>query len=103
MGDCMPLEQQQWLDEMKTYLMNATNMKEDEAEVFSFRLWQLKDMRGFQRIVTRFNKNAYVECPKCGHMKHLYEHAKKVTDTKTTVYQFSCDHCFNIWLHTVQK
>lgn len=40
-GEQMPFEQQDYIDRLKQYCLDVTNMKEDEAYHFAFRCWQL--------------------------------------------------------------
>ena len=40
-GDQMPKDQQEYIDSIQKYALEATNMKENEAYDFAFRCWQL--------------------------------------------------------------
>lgn len=41
MGECMPVEQQSFIDKIKTECLEKTNMTDQEAWSFGFRCWQL--------------------------------------------------------------
>lgn len=43
MGDCMPKEQFDFIKGIQDKMLDATNMTEDEAWNFAFRVWQMKD------------------------------------------------------------
>lgn len=40
MGDVMPKEQQEFIDELEKYILEASNMDKDEAYQFAFIVWQ---------------------------------------------------------------
>ena len=46
-GDCMPKEQYEAIKAMQEYLLELTNMTEEEALNFAFRCWQLCDSSKF--------------------------------------------------------
>lgn len=60
MSNCMPKEQQQYLDGITNYMLGATNMSESEAKDFAFRIWQFKDSDEFKRLV--FNHPLFSHC-----------------------------------------
>lgn len=41
MGDCIPKEQQEYIEAIKKDCLGRTNMTEQEAWTFGFRCWQL--------------------------------------------------------------
>ena len=41
MGDMMPKEQADYINDIQQYCLDATNMTEQEAYNFAFRCWQL--------------------------------------------------------------
>ena len=47
-GDVMPKEQSDFIEGIQDYMLEASNMKEDEAWDFGFRIWQFQDwLKGY--------------------------------------------------------
>lgn len=58
MGECMPKEQYEYIKSIQDFMLDATNMKENEAWSFAFRCWQIGFKRGmtaneYQKLASR--------------------------------------------------
>lgn len=51
MSDCMPKEQYEHIKAMQDYLLDVTNMTEEDAWNFAFRCWQLCDSSKFIHLL----------------------------------------------------